>query len=52
LGLLLWESVQPVVEGATFDWGDVSATLFGGIVWLMMWFLLRPNRHLVTVQES
>ena len=52
VGLLLWEGVQPIVNGATFDWGDVLATFLGGITWMGLWYLLRPDKHLKVVQTS
>jgi hypothetical protein len=47
IGLILYEFSQPFIAGSTFDWEDMIATLFGGVISLALQRML-PKTDLVS----
>jgi hypothetical protein len=43
LGLIIYEFFQPLLIGSTFDWEDIIATLFGGVISLALHQMIPRN---------
>lgn len=41
LGYILYELIQPILPRGVFDWQDIIGTLIGGIIAVLMLFLLQ-----------